>query len=718
MKTLTLLFITAFLCISLAQTHSFKGMVAMQSGYPIIGATVQIPDLKRGAVTDVNGEFIFENLPAGTFKVVITSIGYASAEEELYFYGALQRDYRLTEQAINTDQVVVTGSKYEQSIRELPASSFILLPTEFNKKNYVAIDDALRYVSGVSMTYDQISIRGSSGYSRGAGTRVLVAIDGIPIYTGDTGEIIWEMIPMQDIERVEILKGPSSSLYGTSAIGGVINIITKSAQQQPLTHIRAFGGGYDKPSYSEWDWSGEYRTFGGISASHSRSIGKLGISASFFRYDNESYRLNDYSKRYLGYLKLTYPFDEDENLTVLFNTLVMNRGNFIYWKDAQNVLVPNESDRDTRVESNRSFVNVIYKKGLGGINAFEVRGSAYIASFDGIGVERTESDANLLRLESLTTQSLGEELTVIAGAEGTYAKVNSNLFSDPTGYSAAAYLQGEYKPFTGGTFTVGTRLDWLQLDTISSAVAVTPRFGFNYLVNDALSLRLSAATGFRAPTPAEVFTATNISGIKIIENTDLEPETSVAFELGAGYNVTPWWMMDGSLFWTEYNKFIEPNLTSSGGIQFINLQKARIQGSELLSTVTSDYGTFTAGYTYLMARDLRTGKAMKYRPRHAVTLGAKIPVAPFDVSLDFRYWSKVEEIDFQLTQPPFIVVRDGEKRTEVFVADATLSYTTTAVGFPMRVSAVVKNMFNYNYVEMIGNLAPIRNVSFGVEAFF
>ncbi|MCB9248702.1 MAG: TonB-dependent receptor [Ignavibacteriales bacterium] len=71
----------------------------------------------------------------------------------------------------------------------------------------------------------------------------LVAIDGIPIYTPDTGEIIWELIPINDIERIEILKGASSSLYGSSAIGGVINIITKEITSNPL-HLLNFKVGF------------------------------------------------------------------------------------------------------------------------------------------------------------------------------------------------------------------------------------------------------------------------------------------------------------------------------------------------------------------------------------------------------------------------------------------------------------------------------------------
>ena len=111
---------------------------------------------------------------------------------------------------------------------------------EFSKKNISNLENALRYVPGVNMTEDQISIRGSSGYSRGAGSRVLLALDGIPFYTGDTGETIWEMIPTAVIKRVEIIKGAASSLYGSTAIGGVINVITNDIPKNPPTFFKVF----------------------------------------------------------------------------------------------------------------------------------------------------------------------------------------------------------------------------------------------------------------------------------------------------------------------------------------------------------------------------------------------------------------------------------------------------------------------------------------------
>ena len=153
--------------------------------------------------------------------------------------GKREVNFQLEPTSYQYDQLVITANKHSQDLREVAASGYVIDSKIFSERGYQKIDDAFRYVPGVTMTLDQISIRGSSGYSRGAGTRVLVAMDGIPIYTPDTGEIIWELIPITEIERVEILKGATSSLYGSSAIGGVINIISKEITTNPVSYFKA-----------------------------------------------------------------------------------------------------------------------------------------------------------------------------------------------------------------------------------------------------------------------------------------------------------------------------------------------------------------------------------------------------------------------------------------------------------------------------------------------
>jgi iron complex outermembrane receptor protein len=129
------------------------------------------------------------NLSPGIYQIEFSALGYQTVTMESI--GIINKsiviNVVLKEEAVEAEQVVITAGKYEQNKSELPVSAEIIEGTEFLERNFANLEDALRYVPGVNMTEDQISIRGSSGYSRGVGSRALLAIDGLPFYTGDTG---------------------------------------------------------------------------------------------------------------------------------------------------------------------------------------------------------------------------------------------------------------------------------------------------------------------------------------------------------------------------------------------------------------------------------------------------------------------------------------------------------------------------------------------------
>jgi iron complex outermembrane receptor protein len=243
-----------------------------------------------GDASDENGRYEITNLKAGKYDMRFSAIGYTSHTigNLVISDSTLIINIVLREEIIESEEVVVTSGKYEQKKSELPVSAELISGTEFLERNFSDMEDALRYVPGINMVDDQISIRGSSGYSRGAGSRVLLALDGLPFYTGDTGETIWEAIPVTELKRVEIIKGAASSLYGSSAIGGVVNAISRDISTRPTTTVNGFAGLYDKPYYNVWDWSGELRPFNGLTLAHSNTFGNsqtlLVISGLIFRF--------------------------------------------------------------------------------------------------------------------------------------------------------------------------------------------------------------------------------------------------------------------------------------------------------------------------------------------------------------------------------------------------------------------------------------------------
>lgn len=701
--------------------QSFTGYVLTESGMPLAGATVILIELKNGSFTDPSGYFIIKNVPDGEYTVSVSYVGYSKIEQRIIFSGERRQiTFHLKEAPITTGQVIVTASKREEKISELPLTAVVINPLSIETRNRITLDEALRYVPGVTLSLDQISIRGSSGYSKGAGTRVLTAIDGVPFYTGDTGEIIWEMIPVSNIERVEIIKGPASSLYGSTAIGGVINVISREIVDRPVTQISSFAGFYDSPYHPEWKWSGNTRSFYGIGINHSNKIGNISYTASIKRIGNDGYRENDFSKRLIGYAKVNFLIDEANSLSFFGNFLNMKRGNFLYWKDGLNALVPKEEDNGKTVESDRWFGSMIYKHTFSPALSAEFKGSIYSTKFDGIGIEVTSSKSSLYRGELLTFINPGNNFSITAGTEFSYSTINSNIFKSSNFNTVSAYSQLEYRGIEKLIATLGVRWDNIKLDSIEAVNAVNPKFGLNYTVNENFILRGSAGTGFRAPTPAEVFTSTGVGGIPIKENPDLTYESSFSVDAGAMILLNPNHKIDISLFYNTYQNFIEPVLLNSGYIQFVNLPKARTAGFEAVieGSVIPGLIKSSIGYTYLWSRDVEKNTPMKYRPANSITASLSVTPGAFEFGADFRYAQKAEKIDEELTKPPITLVPDGDLRVDVYIIDLTAGYNFSIGKMPVRIYLNCKNALNYNYTEFIGNIAPIRSFSLSLDLFF
>ena len=284
-----------------AQTYNVTGRITDEKGIPLIGANLIVQGTVIGTATNSRGEFILRGIVKGSYILTASMIGYqtTSVDIDLNEKNIDKLEIRLSKTSLQYDQVIVTASKYKEEIKNLSVSALVINSERINEKNFITLDQALRYAPGVNVIQDQVSIRGSSGYSLGAGTRVLTAIDGIPLYTGDSGEIIWQILPPTEIERIEVVKGAASSMYGTTAMGGVVNVISKSITSSPLTYIKTFAGAYSKPSHDEWKWSDDLQSYYGLSLSHSRSIGNFGFTALFSYFKDNGYRKNDWEERFL-----------------------------------------------------------------------------------------------------------------------------------------------------------------------------------------------------------------------------------------------------------------------------------------------------------------------------------------------------------------------------------------------------------------------------------
>lgn len=719
MKIIYALYLILFFeSISLAQNFTLSGRVTDSNITPLPLVNIFVEELNAGTTTDAEGFYQINNLSAGKFTIQYSFIGYRKFFTTVEITNQnIVLNVSLENEIIETEDVIVTAGKYEQKQSELSISTHVIQSSFLKSKNISNLEDAFRYIPGINMTEDQISIRGSSGYSRGAGSRVLLALDGVPFYTGDTGETIWELIPINSIQKIEIIKGAASSLYGSTAIGGVVNLITQPVGEIPSTSINAFVGFYDKPYYDEWKWSEDLKTFNGLTLSHKHKFESFSFNLSLTRLESKGYKQSGFYHKYIGFAKLNYSFSALTSIKLLFNSLNKRSGNFLYWKNSSHALVPPDNSQGERIETNRYLSALIFKSALTDKNIIEAKFSYYLNKWNDNSDFMNKSNSDIFRGEVQLSNFISDELVNISGSEYTYSQVKSNIFGDRKSNSFGIYSQIDFNLIENLKSNLGLRYDLNLLEGLKSFSSVSPKIGFNYKANQKIILRSSAGWGFRAPSLAEAFTSTSGGGIIVKPNTSIEPEKNFSVEAGINYLLFENWTWDIAIFENELFNFIEPSVDPSDGLIFFNnVTRARIQGSEITSEILffDKKIILTFGYTYLWARDVNLNKSLKYRPRHSFISSAQYNFSNFNFGLNFRYWSRVEEIDEELK----FIVQDADKRVEVFLLDLNAGFDFKRLSLPIKINFIANNLLNYNYIELIGNLQPIRNFSLSMELNF
>ena len=267
LTVITLLLMTAA---ASAQQGILKGSVLDASDKEVItGANLfLLGDKSVGTVSDNKGEFSL-NLPAGNQTIVCSYIGYVNDTFTVVITEGRSSTYNvlLSFQAHELNQIVVSAGKYEQRVEDVTVSMEILRPKLIEAKNTTTITQALEQVPGLNILDEEPQIRGGSGYAFGVGSRVATLIDGIPILRGDIGKPEWDFIPIENLDQVEVIKGASSVLYGSSALSGVINFRTMYPTKPSETKVRLYSGFYSAQSNPEAKWWDGLANYSGLNLS-------------------------------------------------------------------------------------------------------------------------------------------------------------------------------------------------------------------------------------------------------------------------------------------------------------------------------------------------------------------------------------------------------------------------------------------------------------------
>ena len=718
-------------------------VISDQTGEILIGANVY--NQQAHSITDFNGQFIIQAQIGDT--LIFSYLSFESFQlpvfAETLERGSLEIMMKPSSMILQT--ATVTGSRFEKRLSESTVSVEVIKPQLIENTNTVRVDEVLNKVPGVQMIDGQANIRGGSGFSYGAGSRVMLLIDDMPALQADAGFPNWNDIPVENIGQIEVLKGAASALYGSSALNGIINIRTGLVTSTPVTKISVGYTHFMDPSdqRKKW-WDGERSPYG-INASivHRRRVNKWDLTATGFYRKLESFNQDTYEDRQR--ISFNAKYRASDRLNAGINTLVNHSqsGDFFIWANpVTGAMQPYPNNSSVR-ENLRIIIDpyVTYHDGRGGRHRWQNR-YFYIDNQNNMN----QSNSSQMMYSEYQYQNRLSAINVdfTGGALISQTWSEAELFGDTTFFStnAAIYGQLDRKFSEQFNIAVGARYEFNRQRSPAEFMGQQVgqngvvkdgrtifRVGANYKLNEYSSVRASWGQGYRFPTITERFITTEFSGFRIFPNVNLIPETGWSAELAIKQGVRILGFegfLDFALFHQEYRDMMEFTLVNLGqvGFQSQNIGNTVIRGLEI-----STYGRakllgipiqLFGGYTYMdpyyseFTEAIKGASSvdenvLKYRARHNFKMDAEAILESLNVGFSVQRTSHMIAIDAALGLLPGAGIEQyrAVNNQGFYVFDARVGYKINQ----WKVSLLGNNILNKEYTLRPALMEAPRNLS-------
>jgi iron complex outermembrane receptor protein len=655
-QTITLYIILISLLVFPFLTHAqfsvVKGKVTDEkTSDPLPYVNIGVKGQAGGTFTDGNGAFHLE-LPKGAYTLMISYVGYDQIERPFTCDGKKEvlMNLTLSPSATELSTLVVSGSKYAQKLEESIASIEVLKAKSIQVSNPTSIDKAIDKIPGITIIDNEPQIRGGSGFSSGLGSRVMVMVDEIPVLRGDAGRPNWGFLPVDDVEQIEVVKGASSVIYGSSAINGAINIRTAYPKDQPETKVNSFLGIYSKPSRKyTTPWSGMNPIQYGIAVSHLQKYDNLdlGVGVNYFAdqgyirgtpeiTSDTAFNKGEFERRGKLYFNTRVRNKKIEGLTYGINANIMYSENAqtFFWYDADTNIYRSYPGALSLFKEFSFFVDPYVKYFTKNGNTHSLKNRVY---YGNTNANNNQSNRYVTVYNEYQHthkfKKLGD-LMLVAGITNTYSHSNGQVFSGKLAADGttslnesgefnsdnfSVYAQLEKKFFKRLTVLIGGRWEYYQVSTFTENRPVF-RLGLNLQASRSTFIRASVGQGYRAPSIGERYITTNSGGFGFYPNPELISEASLSAEVGLKqvFRIGKFGgMFDFAAFYENYDNYIEFNfgvwgdaeIKKSLGFKFINTGPARIYGTDM--TVAGEGKIFRnldlallLGYTYSVPQAL------------------------------------------------------------------------------------------------------------------
>ncbi len=522
------------------------------------------------------------------------------------------------EAPVQLKEVLVTADRIEQSTGETTSDVVVIKGEDIKKANIEFVADALRQVPDINIVQNGGPGQIATMFLRGGdSTQTLVMIDGVKVKSTTFGAFDFSGLRVDDIERIEIVKGPQSTLYGSEAMSGVVNIITKKGTGAPKVEAAVEAGSFETHKASIAISGGGEKVDYRLSAS---TLETAGISAASAGTERDGYRDGSVSGK-VGF-KPSDKFEFDLSGSYHHDHAELDGFSFVTFLAADDPNYVQYGDHTLISAQGKAYLLTSWEQILT-VSAVRdaLRARDPDTAFNDYtittGMDTVDWQHNLF---------LHDQYTLTVGVESRKETGEIKGSFDRYIYNKAGYLNNRLKFFQDKLIlNAGLRHD----DHETTGAKSTYRFGALYDVQAAgLKVKGNYGTGFRAPTFNELFYPS-------YGNLSLLPESSTAWDLGLEKSILQdRGTVSVTYFDQNYQNLIESSPTGSA----INIARAEIKGIETdISLKASEHFTLRAGHTYLDARDKDTGNRLTRRPTDKFTLAAVYSADAFSATLNYSF---------------------------------------------------------------------------------
>ncbi len=742
-----------------AQNALLQGRVTdKESKEPLPGANVSLG--LNGTVTDADGLYSIAITP-GNYKLNVSFVGYRSVSQQITLSAGETRtlDFALDIETSVLKTATVVSGKFARPISEETVSIEVLKPNLINNTGKVSIDRALEKIPGVTIIDGQANIRGGSGFSQGAGSRVLLLVDDVPILQADAGYPNWSDVPVENIEQIEVLKGAASALYGSSALNGIINVRTAFARSKPETGGALWANTVFSPKADSLKWWGVDSLPKphaiGANIYHRQKFNKFDLVLGGFYQNEQSHNKDTYNEYGRFNFSTRYRFSDRLSAGINGNFNKGRTGSFFYWLSESRRFegAPTTISTRERFRFNIDpYLTYFDKKGnrhryLG--RYFSVDNNNMVTS----GSDQSNKSYVIYSEYQFQRKFSALQMVMTTGLVGTWSSVTAALYGDTTFSSRnlAGYFQFDKKFGERLNASFGFRYEnnVLQNPGFRFLLGVVEpskeeeskpvfRAGLNYQVNEGTFLRTSWGQGYRYPTVAERYIFTN-AGFFVLPNPFSTSETGWSAELGIkqGFKISGFeGFIDIAGFYSKFQDMLEFNLVGFG-FSSVNIGDTDIKGAEITLVGRGKlFGVPTSvltGYTWIDPRFLeweprpiepgmpptqgqlnynntsyKDENILKYRSRRTFKFDVETEVKRFNFGIETFYASHMEAIDFIFTAIVNGLGPYREKDNNGYIVHNLRSSYRLTDG--IKVSLLFNNVFNEDYAIRPGLMEAPRNL--------